>query len=132
MYCTNIQGSGLYDATLGDEELIAQMFEEAKAKQSSKMKAPEHKPEMEYRPPRRGYSREVEAIYDLTDNIVALRGEMGRWPRTTTTSAMSKRPWFPGELVQEKMRRRAKAHVSSAIERAQARWAENNGPTSGT
>lgn len=122
VYCTNIQGSALYDATLGDQDLIDQMYEEMVAEQSSKRKK-QIEPGEEPRPPRRGYSREVEAIYDLTDNIVALRGEMGKWSRTTTERQMSKRPWFPAEVAQERMRARARHRRDTAIRRAQAHWA---------
>lgn len=99
------------------------MYEEAKAKQSSKAK-PDEAPEEEWRPPRRGYTREVEAIYDLTSNIVALRGEMGRWNRTTTANQMPKRPWFPAEVVEAKMAARSRARRDAAIMRAQQRHRE--------
>ena len=118
----------MYDSTLGDEQLIDHMFEQAKARQSAKRKEAAEEKE-EYRPPRRGYSREVEAIYDLTDNVIALRAEMGKWPRTTTEKAMVKRPWFPAEAVADKMRKRAKAHVSRAITAAQTRWRANHDRT---
>lgn len=126
VYCVNIQGSALYDATLGDQEMIDQMYEQAVAEQSAKVKR-EKSPETEYRPPRRGYSREVEALYDMQDNIVALRAEMGRWPRTTSEKLMSKRPWFPSEVVQERMRARARSRRDAAVKAAQARWSETNG-----
>jgi hypothetical protein len=126
VHCTNIQGSALYDSTLGDREMIDQMYEEAKAEQSAKVKRTTPEDELEYRPPRRGYSREVEALYDLTDHIVALRAEMGRWPNTQTARAFTRRPWFPAEVVQEKMRKRAKQNVNRAIAAAQARWQEQH------
>jgi hypothetical protein len=102
------------------------MYEEAKAEQSSKIRKPEAKEELDPRPPRRGYSREVEAIYDLTDNIVALRAEMGRWQPSQTARSFARRPWFPAEVVQERMRKRAKAKVNSAVQRAKAQWREQN------
>lgn len=127
IHCTNIQGSALYDASLGDEQLVEKMFAEAKAEQSAKVKKPTEKSDgLEHRPPRRGYSRVVEAIYDLTDNVVALRAEMGRWPPSQTTKAFVKRPWFPAEMVQEKMRKRARQNVNRAIATAQARWQEQH------
>jgi hypothetical protein len=101
--------------------LLDQMYEDAKAEQSSKAKKTDSA-KLEPRPPRRGYSREVEAIYDLTDNLVALRAEMGRWPPAQTTRAFTKRPWFPAEVVAERMRKRARARVNSAIAAAQSRW----------
>lgn len=126
VYCTNIQGSALYDATLGDKELVDQMYEEELARNSAKVK--ERKTtELEARPPRRGYSREVEAIYDLTDNIVALRGEMGQWSPTTTERQMSKRPWFPAEIVQLRMRNRTRTIRDDKIAEAKARWRTRNG-----
>lgn len=125
MYCTNEQGSALYDATLGDKELIDQLFEEMKAEQSAKKKV-EKPEEEEWRPPRRGYTRGVEAVYDLTDNIVALRAEMGRWPSTQTERAFSKRPWFPAEVAKDRMRRRAKANVNRAIATAQQHWGQHH------
>jgi hypothetical protein len=119
---TNIQGSATYDGTLGDTAMIEQLFAEAKAKQSAKVKESAKPEEIEARPPRRGYSREVEAIYDLVDNIVALRGEMGRWSASNTERVLSKRPWFPSEVVAERMRKRSIAHRDEAIARAQANW----------
>lgn len=126
VHCTNKQGSALYDATLGDQELIDQMYDEAKAEQSSKVRKAKDEEELDPRPPRRGYSREVEAIYDLTDNIVALRAEMGRWPPFQTAKAFAPRPWFPAEVVQERMRKRAKRRVNQAVARAQSQWWEQN------
>lgn len=127
IHCTNIQGSALYDSSLGDEQLVEKMYEEAKAEQSAKIKKSSEKSDgLEYRPPRRGYSRVVEAIYDLTDNVVALRAEMGRWPPSQTTKAFVKRPWFPAEMVQDRMRKRARKNVNRAIAAAQARWQERN------
>lgn len=131
VYCTNIQGTALYDSTLGDAELIEEMYEEERQRISSKRKQ-ESKQESEYRPPRRGYSREVEALYDVVDNLVALRGEMGRWPRTTTERAMSKRPWFPAEVVQERLRQRARVRRDSAINAAKARWKSDDVARVGT
>ena len=125
VYCSNIQGSALYDATLGDEELILQIFEEMKEEQSSKRKKVVL-PQDEARPSRRGYSREVEALYDLQDNIVALRGEMGNWPATRTEKVMAKRPWFPSEKAQAMMRQRARNIRDQRIEEAKARWRKRN------
>jgi len=126
VYLTNIQGSALYDTTLGDEQLITQIYDQLLEEQSAKIKR-ESKEEISNRPPRRGYSREVEAIYDLTDHIVALRAEMGKWSRTTTSSAMIKRPLFPAEAAQERMRIRAKRRRDEAVAKAQARWAKEHG-----
>ncbi len=120
---TNIQGSALYDATLGDSDMIEEMYQEARRKQSAKVKEVE-KEEEEYRPPRRGYTRTVEAIYDLTSNIVALRGELGRWNRTTTANQMPKRPWFPAEVVQARMAAYARSRRDAAIARSQQRHRE--------
>lgn len=103
------------------------MYQEAVRKQSSKVveKAPDARPdELEWRPSRRGYSREVEAIYDLTSNIVALRGEMGHWPATTTERQMPKRPWLPSELVDEMMRARSRAIRDEKIAASQQRHKE--------
>lgn len=132
MYVTNIQGSALYDATLGDEQLVEQIYEQLVGEQSSKIKKPEEDIENSARPPRRGYSREVEAIYDLSDHIVALRAEMGKWTRTATSRAMSKRPLFPAEAAQDRMRLRAKRRREDAVAKAQARWQQQNGDGSGT
>lgn len=124
VHCTNIQGSALYDATLGDKQLIEELYAEAKKEQSAKKRAKPSGDELEPRPPRRGYSREVEAIYDLTDNIVALRAEMGRWSRGDTARGMSKRPWFPAEIVEDRMRRRSRKNRDRAIAESQAAWQE--------
>lgn len=133
VYVTNIQGSAMYDSTLGDKSLIDEMYELAREEQSSKRKKLHDDEEglEANRPPRRGYSREVEAIYDLMDNVVALRGEMGRWPRPTTERAMSKRPWFPGEVVQERMRQYARTRRDSAIKAAQQGWRDRHGAGTG-
>lgn len=120
MYCTNIQGSALYDATLGDKQLIEAMYEEELKRISAKVVVKKAE-EMEARPPRRGYSREVEAIYDLVDNIVALRGEMGRWSPSHTERAMPKRPWFPAEVVATRVRNRNRTIRDQKIAQAQAR-----------
>lgn len=120
VYCTNIQGSALYDATLGDQDLIEQMYQDALAEQSSKIIRPKG-PVTEFRPPRRGYSREVEALYDLQDNIIAMRAEAGHWPRTSTEKVMTKRPWFPAEVVQERMAQRSRTIRDNRIAAAQAR-----------
>lgn len=124
----------MYDATLGDEALIDEMYEAAREEQSSKRKRVEDDlAGLEAnRPPRRGYSREVEAIYDLVDNVVALRGEMGKWPRTATERSMSKRPWFPSEVVQERMRQYARKRRDAAIKEAQDRWRKANGTYDGS
>lgn len=127
VYVTNIQGSALYDASLGDPELVDQMFAQMVEEQSSKRKKNREEDEEIGNPPRRGYSREVEAIYDLTDNIVALRAEMGRWPRTQTTRLMSRRPLFPAEAARSRMDARARKRRDAAIAAAQARAAENGG-----
>lgn len=97
-----------------------------KAEQSSKLRKTRPEDELDPRPPRRGYSRTVEAIYDLTDNIVALRAETGRWPPSQTAKAFTRRPWFPAEVAQERMRKRAKREVSRAIAEANARWREQH------
>jgi len=125
VYCTNIQGSALYDATLGDKELIEQMYAEELARISAKIVVKEEG-EKEPRPPRRGYTREVEALFDLTDNIVALRGEMGRWSPTTTERQMSKRPWFPGEVVAHRVRNRNRSKRDERIKASQQAWAARN------
>jgi hypothetical protein len=123
VYCTNIQGSALYDATLGDKEMIDQMFEDAKARQSMKIKEVE-KPEEEWRPSRRGYTREVEALYDVASNIVALRGELGKWNRTTSMNQMPRRPWMPQEVVEARMAHRSRTIRDEKIKAAQQRHRE--------
>lgn len=126
MYCTNIQGSLLYDATLGDKELIEAMYADELERISSK-RVTRKDEESEYRPPRRGYTRTVEAIYDLTDNIVALRGEMGRWSPSHTERAMTKRPWFPAEVVATRVRNRNRTMRDAKIRAAQERSASRHG-----
>lgn len=123
---TNVQGSALYDATLGDKELIEQMYAEELERISSK-RVERNEGEKEHRPPRRGYTRTVEAIYDLTDNIVALRGELGRWSPSTTARHMSKRPWFPAEVVAERVRNRNRSMRDDRIKASQQAWAQRNG-----
>lgn len=125
VYCSNIQGSALYDATLGDDSLIEDMYRDAVREQSAKRKKPvsEH---LEQRPPRRGYTREVEAIYDLHDSIVALRAESGRWSCTQAERLAARRPWFPAEVVADRMRARARARRDAAITAAMKRWSTGN------
>lgn len=127
VYVTNIQGSAMYDATLGDNNLIDQIFDRLVEEQSKKIKSNPEDDDILNRPPRRGYSREVEALYDLTDNIVALRAEMGKWSRMQTSRVMVKRPLFPAEAAQERMRKRAARRRENAIVTAQARWLKENG-----
>lgn len=124
---TNIQGSALYDASLGDPELVNVMYEQLIAEQSAKRKKAREEKEDSENPPRRGYSREVEAIYDLIDNIVALRAEMGRWPRTQSTRLMSRRPLFPGEAARRRADERARKRRDLAIAIAQARVPKEDG-----
>jgi hypothetical protein len=126
VYLTNQQGSALYDATLGDAELIEQMYEEELERISSKLISKAER-EKEVRPPRRGYTRTVEAIYDLVDNMVALRGELGRWSPSTTERQMSKRPWFPGEVVADRVRNRNRSIRDMKIRQSQNSWAQRNG-----
>jgi hypothetical protein len=122
VYCTNIQGSALYDATLGEPQLIEDMYAEAIEEQSSKRK--KAKSDNTVHPPRRGYTREVEALTDLSDNIIALRAETGRWKPSSTK--FSPRPLFPSEAVQERMRLRSQQRRDQAIEAAKARWTKDN------
>lgn len=102
------------------------MYEEELARISSKLVSKEER-EKEARPPRRGYTRTVEAIYDLMDNIVALRGELGRWSPATTERQMSKRPWFPGEVVAQRVRNRNRSIRDMKIRQSQNAWALRNG-----
>lgn len=118
MYCTNIQGSALYDATLGDKDLIDQMYEQAIAEQSAKRK--KEPDEAEYHPPRRGYTREVEALHEVVDNLIAMRAENGKWPATSVR--FSPRPLFPAEAVHDRMRARARQRRDAAIAKAQNRF----------
>ena len=120
VYCTNIQGSALYDVTLGDAQMIEAMYQDELKRISSKLVV-KRSEEKEWRPPRRGYTRTVEAIYDLTDNIVALRGEMGRWSPSHTERAMTKRPWFPSEVVAARIRNRNRTMRDAKIHAAQER-----------
>lgn len=122
VYCVNEQGSALYDATLGDPELIEELFEKAKAEQSSKRRKTEADKD-EYRPSRRGYTRTVEKLHDIEDNLIASRAEAGKWKPSSVK--FSRRPLFPSEAVQERMRKRARAHTASAIAAAQERYRRN-------
>lgn len=96
------------------------MYAEELERISSKL-VTKKREEEEARPPRRGYTRTVEAIYDLIDNIVALRGEMGRWSPSHTERAMTKRPWFPSEVVAARVRNRNRTIRDAKIAQAQAR-----------
>lgn len=124
MYCTNEQGSALFDSTLGDDELLEDMYKEAVRKQSAKVKDPDD--DKPYHPSRRGYTREVEATLDVADNLVALRAEIGKWRGSSTR--FSPRPLFPASAVQERLRRRNVAIRDQKIAAAQGRWLKENGP----
>lgn len=102
------------------------MYEEELARISSKLVSKEDR-EKDVRPPRRGYTRTVEAIYDLVDNMVALRGEIGRWSPSTTERQMSKRPWFPGEVVADRIRNRNRTIRDQKIKQSQTAWTQRNG-----
>lgn len=117
MYCTNQQGSELYNATHGDPDLIKDMFEAAKERQSKKIKDPETTDD--WHPPRRGYTREVEKLDDVVDNLIALRAEMGKWRRTSTRFTV--RPLFPAQAVDELMRNRSVSNRDEKIKASQER-----------
>lgn len=123
MYCTNEHGSALFDSTLGDPELLEEMYKNAVKEQSSKLRKDESAEE--YHPARRGYTREVEATLDVADHLVALRAELGKWRGSSTR--FSPRPVFPAEAVQEKLRMRNRTIRDEKIKAAQARWSNENG-----
>lgn len=123
MYCTNIQGSALYDVTLGDEDLINDLYEKAKKEQSAKLK-PVDEPNVKRHKPRRGYSREVEVLQDLVDNVIAFRAEAGKWKASSVK--YSARPQFPADAVRELMTARARARRDAAIVKAKSHWRSAN------
>jgi hypothetical protein len=114
----------LFDATLGDPDVLEDMYKQAVIDQSKKLKKGE---EGEFHPARRGYTREVEAILDVADNLIALRAEMGKWKGSSTR--FSVRPLFPAEAVQDRLRKRNRAIREDRIAAAQARWRARNGDT---
>lgn len=103
------------------------MYAEAVAEQSSKKRKVDKGPEDIYHPPRRGYTREVEKIDDLTDNIIALRAEMGKWRPSSTR--YTPRPLFPTQAVEEMMRHRARTIRDTRIRESQERWRKRHGGT---
>lgn len=119
VYCVNEQGSALFDETQGDEGLIQQMFDQLKEKQSNKIRESD-RDEVPYYPPRRGYTRAVEKLDDLADNIIALRAEQGQWRPSATKFTI--RPLFPAEAAKEMMRNRNRKIRDSRIKEAQERW----------
>ncbi|QFP94186.1 tail assembly chaperone [Mycobacterium phage JoieB] len=128
VYCTNEHGSALFDATLGDQDVIDELYEKAVAEQSSKRKKPDS--EDEYQPSRRGYTRQVEATLDVVDNLIALRAEMGKWKASSTR--FSPRPVFPAQAVQDRLRKRNRAIRDDRIAKAQERWRKKrDGTTTG-
>ena len=124
-YCTQEYGTALFDVTLGDPELIEKMYKEELEKQSKKVKTPEA--DDDWHPPRRGYTREVAAMLDVADNLIALRAEMGKWKGSSTR--MNPRPLFPAEAVQERLRQRNRSIRDDRIAAAQKRWREKHGGT---
>ena len=122
-YCTQEYGSALFDATLGDKELIEDMYQEELRKQSQKVKSPDA--DDDWHPPRRGYTREVAAILDVADNLIALRAEMGKWKGSSTR--FNPRPLFPQEAVQDRLRKRNRAIRDDRIAAAQAKWRARHG-----
>lgn len=117
VYCTNEAGSALYDATLGDQDVIDELYNAALEEQSKKLKP---KDEGEYHPSRRGYTREVEATLEVADNVIALRAEMGKWKGSSTR--FTPKPLFPAEAVQDRLRSRNRAIRDDRVAAAQARW----------
>lgn len=127
VYCTNEHGSELFNATLGDEDTLEDMYKKALEEQSRKLKKSDQD---EYRPSRRGYTRVVEATLDVADNIIALRAEMGRWKGSSTR--MSPRPVFPSTAVQDRLTRRNRAIRDDRIAASQARWRQRHDESRGT
>lgn len=122
-YCTQEYGTALFDVTLGDPELIENMYKAELEKQSKKVKDPTD--DEDWHPSRRGYTREVAAILDVADNLVALRAEMGKWKGSSTR--MNPRPLFPSEAVQERLRKRNRSIRDDRIAAAQARYRARHG-----
>lgn len=122
VYCTNEHGSALFDASLGDPDVLEDLYRQALEDQSRKLIKGEKE---EYQPSRRGYTREVEAILDVADNLIAMRAEMGKWKGSSTR--FSPRPVFPAEAVQERLRNRNRAIRDDRIRAAQERWRKQNG-----
>lgn len=124
VYCTNEHGSALFDVTLGDPDVLEDLYKQALEEQSKKLKKVD---EPTFHPSRRGYTREVEAILDVADNVIALRAETGKWKGSSTR--FSVRPVFPAEAVQDRMRKRNRAIRDDRIAAAQARWRKQNDDT---
>lgn len=122
MYCTNEHGSALFDATLGDEDVLEDLYRAELVKQSKKLKDPDD--DKPYHPSRRGYTREVEAILDVADNLIAMRAEAGKWRGSSTR--FSARPLFPAQAVQERLRKRNMSIRDEKIKAAQQRWDRDN------
>lgn len=117
----------MFDATLGDPDVIEELYKQALEEQSKKQKKGQQD---EYQPSRRGYTREVEAALDVADNLIALRAEMGKWKGSSTR--FSVRPLFPSQAVQDRLRNRNRAIRDDRIAAAQARWrAKQNGSDTG-
>lgn len=116
VYCTNEHGSALFDMSLGDKDVIEDLYKAALERQSKKVKDVE---DDEYHPSRRGYTREVEATLEVADNVLALRAEMGKWKGNMR---FSPRPLFPAEVVQDRLRKRNRGIRDDRVAAAQARW----------
>lgn len=119
VYCTNEHGSALFDSSLGDKDVIDELYRTALEEQSKKLKP---KDEGEYHPSRRGYTREVEATLEVADNVIALRAEMGKWKGSSTR--FTPKPLFPAEAVQNRLKNRNRAIRDDRVAAAQARWSK--------
>lgn len=117
----------MFDSTLGDKELLEELYQDAKKKQSAKTR--DQSEDEPYHPARRGYTREVEATLDVADHLVALRAEIGKWRGSSTR--FSSRPLFPAEAVQERLRSRNRRIRDEKIAAAQGRWVSNHAPGPG-
>lgn len=118
VYCTKIQGSGMYHATLSDSDLVDRIYRDLIDKQSKKIVEKEEEPGVGH-PPFRGYTREIEKLDDLIDVIMGLRAEMGQWKKNPPPTV---RPLFPGEAAREKLAMRARRIRDEKIAASQERW----------
>lgn len=121
-YATEEQGSELYRATLTDQDFVEQLYQQALAEQSSKII--KKGPDEDRHPSLRGYTRTVEKLDDLTDNVIALRAESGNWRPSSVR--YTDRPLFPMQAAQDRLAKRARSRRDAAILAAQNRYKERH------
>lgn len=84
----NVDGSAVWAAQLSDDRFLPMI--EARLKELAKVKdAPPTRPSLN------GYSREVDGLHRVANELRALRGELGKWAEPVPILG----PLFPGDKL---------------------------------